>query len=126
MKKILTFVLLVFPAIVNAQAPQPTLNDWGYDKLEGKVNLGQRPLEDTIGGVINVILGFLGILTTLIILWGGFKWMTSYGDSTKVEEAKKLIQSGIIGLVIVLVSYAASRYVVLNLFEQTTGIDVIP
>ncbi|MFA6307674.1 MAG: pilin [Patescibacteria group bacterium] len=120
MKKILTFALLAFPAIANAQAPAgPTLDDWGYNKLEGKVNLGQRPLEDTIGGVINVILGFLGILTTLIILWGGFKWMTSYGSSDKIDEAKKLIQAGIIGLVIVLTAYAISRYVILNLFQQT-------
>lgn len=117
MRKLLALVLLFAPAMAQAF----DLNDWGYNKLEGKVNLGERPLEDTIGGVVNVVLGFLGILTTLIILWGGFKWMTSQGNTDQVQEAKKIISAGIIGLVIVLVSYAISRYVIAQLYIQTTG-----
>lgn len=120
MKKVLAVALLLFPAVASAQQ-QFTIDSWGYNKLDGRVNLGTRALEDTIGGVINVILGFLGILTTLIILWGGFKWMTSQGNTDQVQDAKKIIGAGVAGLVIVLVSYAIARYVVAQLYYQTTG-----
>ncbi|MFA6307675.1 MAG: hypothetical protein WC664_02450 [Patescibacteria group bacterium] len=117
MKKILTFALLAFPAIANAQA---NLGAWGYnDFTDTDIALGSRNLRETIGGVVNIILGFLGILTTLIILFGGFKWMTSYGSSDKVDEAKKLIGAGVIGLVIVLTAYAVSRYVLSELYTAT-------
>jgi len=116
MKKILTFVLLLAPGLASAQ----TVNDWGYNELaSGNINLGTRDLRSTIAGVINIILGFLGVLTTLIILMGGFKWMTSQGNTEKVDEAKKLIGAGIVGLVIVLTSYAISRFVLENIANKT-------
>src|SRR3989339_468639 len=117
MKKILTSLLLLLPVVANAQ---PTINEWGYnDFTDSGIALGSRPLRDTIGGVVNIILGFLGILTTLIILMGGFKWMTSQGNTEKVDEAKKLIGAGVVGLVIVLTAYAVSRFVLSELYSQT-------
>ncbi|MFA6466454.1 MAG: hypothetical protein WCV71_01185 [Patescibacteria group bacterium] len=117
MKKILTFALLFLPSVASAQI---TVNDWGYNELaQGNIALGTRDLRSTIAGVINIVLGFLGVLTTVIILFGGFKWMTSYGDSSKVDEAKKMIGAGVIGLVIVLTAYAISRFVLVNIANKT-------
>jgi len=39
------------------------------------------------------------------IIWGGITWITSLGDSKKIEKGKNIIQSAIIGLIIVLGSY---------------------
>ena len=118
MKKILTFALLFLPAAASAQTI--TVDDWGYNELaNGGIALGTKDLRATISGVINIVLGFLGVLTTLIILLGGFKWMTSYGSSDKVDEAKKLIGAGVIGLVIVLTAYAISRFVLENIANKT-------
>lgn len=76
--------------------------------------LGQTDDTDLIGLVTTIvqwILSFLGILAVLVILWGGFKWMTAGGDDDKVGEAKKLIINGIIGLIIVLSAYAIATFV---------------
>jgi len=116
MKKILTLALLFAPTMAGAQVVDP----FGVNELS-TVNLGSKPLAETIAGVVNIILGFLGILTTLIILWGGFKWMTSFGSSDKVDEAKKLIGAGVIGLLIVLVSYAISQFVLRSLVNETVN-----
>lgn len=116
MKKFLVSLLLLAPAAASAQ----TAEDWGInDFASGGVNLGTRPLRETISGVVNIILGFLGILATLIILMGGFKWMTSQGNSDKVDEAKKMIGAGVIGLVIVLVAYAVARFVLASVANET-------
>jgi len=117
MKKLLISLLLLAPATALAQ---PSVGDWGVnDFADGGVNLGTRPLRETIAGVVNIVLGFLGILATLIILLGGFKWMTSQGNSDKVDEAKKMIGAGIIGLVIVLVAYAVARFVLASVANNT-------
>jgi len=116
MKKILVFILLLGPSLANAQA----VEDWGYDELaSGNIALGTKDLRTQIAGVINIVLGFLGVLTTLIILFGGFKWMTSYGSSDKVDEAKKLISAGVIGLIVVLTAYAISRFVLQSIANET-------
>lgn len=98
-------VIFLLPDISHAQ------NDvYGINDLTN-ANLGTRDLRETITGIINIALGFLGILATVIILYGGFIWMTSSGASEKIDRAKKIIISGVIGLLIVLSSYAIARFV---------------
>ncbi|MFA6304624.1 MAG: pilin [Patescibacteria group bacterium] len=74
--------------------------------------LGTRDLKETIIAVLNVLLGFLGIIAVIIILLGGFKWMTAGGEDEKIGEAKKLISAGIVGLIVILAAYAIAKYVV--------------
>lgn len=105
-------VLWVIPMVVGAQASLGI--EWG-----GSTGLGSRDLKETITAVLNVILGFLGIIAVCVILLGGFKWMTAMGSEDKIGEAKKLISAGIIGLVIILAAYAIATYVI-NVISQET------
>src|SRR3989344_307274 len=77
--------------------------------------LSSQDIKTTIGNIIQIVLGFLGILTVLIILYGGFQWMTSGGNEDKISGAKKLISSGVIGLVIILAAYAIAGFIVNSL-----------
>lgn len=104
--------LLALPMVAGAQ-------DFGLNEAEGW-GLGNVSLQDMIKGVVQIILGFLGIIAVLIILWGGFIWMTAAGDPDKVDKAKKMIYSGIIGLVIIFAAYAIASFVV-NSLANTTG-----
>jgi len=76
------------------------------------IGLGTQDVRTTIANVIRAFMGLLGIVAVVIILLGGFKWMTAGGSEEKVGEAKKLIISGIIGLVIILSAYAIATFVV--------------
>lgn len=117
MKKLLTAALLAMPMMASAQT---TADPFGInDFATGNVNLGTKELRETVAGIVNIVLGFLGILATLIVLLGGFKWMTSGGNSDKVDEAKKLIGAGIVGLVIILAAYAIVRFVLGSIQNQT-------
>ena len=51
-------------------------------------------------------LAFLAaiILTFLLLLWGGFQWITSAGDKSKIQAARKRIYFAVIGLVVVFLS----------------------
>jgi hypothetical protein len=103
-----------------------------YDELFGgteggdfasTAGLGDANLVDTIAQIIRIALGFLGVIAVVIILLGGFKWMTAGGNDDKVKDAKKLIFSGIIGLVIVLSAYAIASFVISSIADATAGGD---
>lgn len=76
---------------------------------------GATPLPVIIGNIINVALGFLGIVLLFYLLYGGFTWMTAGGDSKKVDTAKQMITNAIIGLIIIVASFAISNFVLTSL-----------
>jgi len=61
--------------------------------------------------IVKYLMTFLGIIAVVIILLGGFKWMTAAGNEDKVDEAKKLIIAGCIGLVIILAAFMIVQFV---------------
>ncbi|MEK7167965.1 MAG: hypothetical protein AAB791_03115, partial [Patescibacteria group bacterium] len=87
---------LLFPGIVGAQGT----DRFGLEAAAG-TGLGTTDLIVVISNIVRIILGTLGILAVLIILYAGFVWMTASGDSDKVEKAKKILVSAVIGLVII-------------------------
>lgn len=72
-----------------------------------------------IGSIIGIIIGFLGILLVLYIIWAGFLWMTDGGEGKKVEKAKKMIQQAVIGIIIIFAAYAITSFVMANLVQVT-------
>lgn len=87
----------------------------GLSEVAGEIALPSADVRVVITRIINVAMGFLGIVAVLIILWGGFTWMTAGGNEDKVAEAKKIITAGIIGLIIVITSFAIASFVVQSL-----------
>lgn len=55
---------------------------------------------------INFFLFFLGLIATAFIIYGGFLYITSAGDDSATEKAKKILIYSAIGILIVLVSFA--------------------
>lgn len=91
----------------------------GSEEFQTSTGLGNATLQETIGSIIRVALGFLGIIAVVIILFGGFKWMTAGGKDDQVKDAKKLMISGVIGLVIVLAAFAIAQFIVGQLADAT-------
>jgi hypothetical protein len=60
-------------------------------------------------------------MAVLIVLYGGFKWMTAQGDTKAVDEAKKVLIAGIIGLVIIVSAYAIATFVINSLVAATAS-----
>ena len=83
--------------------------------------LGDANIKTTIGNLINVALGFLGIIAVVIILWGGFTWMTAGGSEDKVKNAQKIIAYGAIGLAIILSAWALTNFVIGEFLGATTS-----
>ena len=122
---VLTLVVLTSVLAFSLPAFAGTSNTdvWGNDpngaNFQNTTGLGGADLRTTIANVIRLVISFLGIIAVVIILIGGFKWMTAGGSEDKVGEAKKLIIAGIIGLVIILFAFAIASFVLSNLANVT-------
>ncbi len=77
--------------------------------------------EDLAGKVIDVALGFLGVLLLGLFLWGGFLWMTAAGEKEKVAKAQGVLANAIAGIVIVALSFAITSEVLTRLDQVATA-----
>jgi len=80
---------------------------------------GGGGLTQMVGNLINVALGFLGVVFLVLMLYAGFLWMTAQGDDTKVKKAKDMIFQAIIGLIIIVAAYALTSFVMGSLLNAT-------
>lgn len=61
--------------------------------------------------IVNIISAIVGVIAVIMIVVGGFKYITSGGDSNKVSSAKNTIIYAIIGLIIVALAQVIVRFV---------------
>ena len=74
-------------------------------------------LMPTLQVIINVALAVLGLVAVVMIIIGGFNYMTSSGDTAKVTKARNTILYGVIGLVIALLAFAIVNFVLAEVFN---------
>ncbi len=123
--------LLMAPLAASAEiVNDPAATEFGLTDYGGtsssSIGLGDTPLDEAVVGLINVLLGFLGLIAVIIILIGGFRWMTAGGNEDKVAEARKTIFAGIIGLAIILFAWGITTFVVQQLGKASgvSGFEV--
>ena len=65
--------------------------------------------------IINVFSIVVGVVSVIMIIVGGFRYIISGGDSSSVQGAKNTILYAIVGLVIVVFAQVIIRFVLTNL-----------
>ena len=75
-------------------------------------------LPTLIGNIIRVVLGLLGIVLLYVIIRGGFVYMTAGGDNTAAQKGKDWLKNGVIGIVIILMAYSLSSFVIRKIIES--------
>jgi hypothetical protein len=78
----------------------------------------EQGLNELIADIINIFSVIVGIVAVIMIIIGGFKYITSGGDSGNVTGAKNTILYAIIGLVIV----ALAQFIVKFVLSKSTGL----
>ncbi len=112
------FACVVF-FVANAALAQPNL---GINSLaEGGVQLAQTDIRVIVARIVQVFLGLLGTIAVVLILYGGWLWMTAAGDSTKIATAKKTLINAAIGLLIILSAFSITQFIVSRLIQATSG-----
>lgn len=82
-----------------------------------------RQITDILPAAIDGIIIFSTVLLFLYILVSGFQYVTSSGDKAKTEEAQRRITSGIIGLSMLVISWAVFK-IIIYFFRLEGGITI--
>lgn len=104
-----TAIALMAPLAVSAQITTELSSTAGAFGLSTS---SATNIQDIIISVVKFILSFLGLLAIIIIIYGGFLWMTSRGNDDQVSQAKSTITAGLIGLVIIIAAYVITNVVI--------------
>lgn len=97
----------------------PTISwDGCVDPVTGVATLACIPI--VIKNVIIAALFFAGVISIVLIIYAGIKFISSRGDPTQVDAAKKTLTYAIIGLIIIFLSFF-----IVNVISNLTGVEQI-
>jgi len=122
-KRVLSVVFLVIFSLIAIGVAWPARADQSL--LDSQIGLndagavyGDTTPEDiriTIAKIINIILGFLGIIFIGLTIFAGFQYMTAGGNEEKTKKATGLLTNAVIGLLIILMAWAITRFTIRQL-----------
>ncbi len=91
------------------------------EDIGSTVGLGTADLKETIINVIRWVLGILALVAVSFIMYGGYLWLTAAGNVERIQKAKRVILNAVIGLVIVLISWAIVSFVAKTFLKVSSG-----
>ena len=140
MKSVLSIALAVFclaaatGSVLAAPASPPPANPGQgnlYEKMSQSsmdtaytgAGLSGGALEQIVPNIISGFLGLLGLVCVILIIYAGYLWMTAGGNEEQVTKAKKIITNAVIGLIIVMLAYSISYFVISRVSRASKGVD---
>ncbi|MCU0680416.1 MAG: pilin, partial [Planctomycetes bacterium] len=105
--------------LVSDFALAQTLNTGINDTNVTSIGLASFDLKVFVVRIIQIVLGFLGLISVVLVIYAGFTWMTSGGNEEKIANAKKTLRNALIGLVIIFSSFGIATYVINRLLNAT-------
>jgi len=123
-KNIVSFLVIVFCfcnfSLVQALSLQDAFkvkDGSGSDPLDSMASTAGYDTNKTdalelVSKGIEVVLSLLGVIFLVLLIYGGFIWMTARGNEQQADKAKTTMTNAIIGLIIVFGAYAISYFVV--------------
>lgn len=87
---------IAFAAVIDSQNP-----------IEELRNIApQTNIKDLVLTIVNYGLTFLGIVAVMMIIFGGVTYVTAAGQQESIDNAKKIITYALVGLLVIMVSFA--------------------
>jgi len=74
-----------------------------------------------IANVVRIALGFAGLIFVILIIYGGWMYMTSEGVAEKVTKAREIIKNSVIGILIIMSAFVIVSFIISSLQDGTAG-----
>lgn len=128
---LLSFFLLSQIILIQFSSPSPAQAASNLWQMQTGVNeVGQEAFGDStpkydirviVANVVKIFLGFLGIVFLVLLITAGYKYMMAGGDEEKIREAIGQIKNAVIGLIIIMASYAVADYITKCVIDVTNA-----
>lgn len=122
---IIIFTAALYGQLAVAASVIPNINS-RLSTTGANAGLDTVNLREAIALIIKSLLGFLGSVFVILIIYAGFIWMTSGGSSEKIDRARKILTSSTVGLLIVILAYAITVFVFSVIGDAVTGQGSVP
>lgn len=73
---------------------------------------GPRNADNTITGILNAVYFWMAVTAIGFIIYGGYLYITSSGEPGKIKKAKDVLLYATVGIVIVLVAFVVTQFVI--------------
>jgi len=84
---------------------------YGTDQIPGYMGNTNADPKVTARIVVNIVLGFLGLVVVAMIIYGGFFWLTAAGSEERVTKGKHTLAWAAIGAVVISIAWTISSYI---------------
>lgn len=71
----------------------------------------------SLTGIIQTVIGLVGLMAVIAIIFGGIQYIVSAGDAGKVKKARYTILYGVVGLILAVMSFAIVSFVSASVFK---------
>ena len=85
------------------------INTATTSEMKGKSIDGDKGLIKT---VVNVLLWAVGVLSVIMIIFSGFRYITSAGDTSKTKSAQSTLIYSVVGLIVAIMAWAIVNMVI--------------
>lgn len=117
MKKLFStlFILIIsgfsLPVSAVISSPWPTKPMDGVTGALKGTAIKTSDLATFLGTILAYLWPILGLALVIFIIYAGFLWMTAMGNEDQIKKAKGIIKNCLIGLVIILLAYTITTFV---------------
>lgn len=101
-----TSIALMMATMVPAVNAQGFISTTDNPSAISTATGGQGSFRQLALTIVNFFLTFLGLIAVVMIIYGGFLYVSAAGNQEKIESAKKIIMYAVIGIVVILLSFA--------------------
>lgn len=120
------FLVAVFlfssPVFAQSIADQNSQLNQGVQVIQEPLGLPGLDIRTIVANIIKWLLGLVGLILVVIIMYAGFLWMTAAGNEDQITQAKSTMRNAVIGLAIILSAYSIVLFV-LNMLGVGNGVD---
>lgn len=112
-----SFILTAF-SVASAQGL-----DVGVEPLNSTIELSDLDPRIMVVRIINIALSLLGAIAVILVIYAGAIWMLSEGNEDRVAKAKRILKQAVIGLIIILMSWSITYFILNRLVEQAQSLS---
>lgn len=117
----LALALGILTTLAVPVASYAQVTSFSIESVGGQIGLGNADLKTTILSIIRLALGLMTLIAVVLIIYGGFVWLTAAGNEENVDKAKRIISAAVIGLIIILLAWAIVIFVARTTANVTTN-----
>ncbi|MCR4280444.1 MAG: pilin [Candidatus Komeilibacteria bacterium] len=103
--------LLIFPHHILASSVLENLNSAATGSYDTSIPPDENTIASITGLIIQILLGFLGLVFMILIIVAGIQWMTAGGNTESITKARQRMINAVIGLVIVIAAFSITTFV---------------